>query len=174
MDVPMTFLNRNPLEDVYHTFRGFVNPREVENIYKLQDPFMEYLFDETIKQLRLIKNEDRPCAYKKVSGSTIILLVLYVDDILLIENDIPTLQHVKTWLGNYFSMKDLGEASYMLGIRFYRDRSLKLLDLCQSTYVNKVLRHFNMHDSKKDLLPMSHGILLFKEEFLLHNMKKNT
>ena len=43
-----------------------------------------------------MKNEDEPCVYKKVSGSAIVLLVLYVDDILLIGNDLPTLQSVKS------------------------------------------------------------------------------
>ena len=80
-------------------------------------------FDETVKQYGFIKNEDEPCVYKKVSGSMIVFLVLYVDDILLIGNDIPTLQQVKSWLGKCFSMKDLGEAAYILGIRIYRDRS---------------------------------------------------
>lgn len=50
-------------------------------------------------------------------------LVLYVDDILLIGNDIPSLQTVKTWLRNNFSMKDLGDVTYILGIEIYRDRS---------------------------------------------------
>ena len=38
-----------------------------------------------------MKNEDEPCVYKKVSENAIVFLVLYVDDILLIGNDIPTL-----------------------------------------------------------------------------------
>ena len=49
-----------------------------------------------------MKNEDEPCVYKKVSGSAIVFLVLYVDDILLIGNDIPTLQSVKFCWGNVF------------------------------------------------------------------------
>ena len=52
-------------------------------------------------------------------------LVLYVDDILLIGNDVPTLEIVKSWLGKSSSMKDLGEAAYILGIKIYRDRSQK-------------------------------------------------
>ena len=36
-------------------------------------------------------NEDVPYVYKKVSGSAIVFLVLYVDNILLIGNDNPTL-----------------------------------------------------------------------------------
>ena len=70
--------------------------------------------------------------------STTIFLVLYVDDILLIENDIPSLQFVKTWLGNCFLMKGLGEVTYVLGVKIYRDRSRRLLGLSQSTYIDSV------------------------------------
>ena len=52
--------------------------------------------------------------YKKASGSIVVFLVLYVDDILLIGNDIPTLLSVKQWLGKCFAMKDLGEAETIL------------------------------------------------------------
>ena len=61
--------------------------------------------------------------YKKESGSSVAFLILYVDDILLIGNNIPMLESVKTSLKNSFSMKDLGEAAYILGIKIYRDRS---------------------------------------------------
>ena len=85
-------------------------------------------------------------------------LVLYVDDILLIGNDIPT------WLGKYFSMKDLGEATQILGIRFYRDISKRLIGLSQSTYLDKVLKRFKINDSKKGYLPMQHDIRLSKDQ----------
>ncbi|VFQ76025.1 unnamed protein product [Cuscuta campestris] len=38
----------------------------------------------------------------------------------------------QTWLSENFAMKDLGNASYALGIRIYRDRSRKLIGLCQN------------------------------------------
>ena len=53
--------------------------------------------------------------YKKVGMSEVLFLVLYVDNILLMENDISILQYVKILLSNNFSMKDLGE-------KIYRDR----------------------------------------------------
>ena len=90
--------------------------------------------------------------------------MLYIDDILLIGNDIPTLQNVKSWLGNYFSMKDLGEAAYILGIKIYRDRSKRLIGLSQSTYINKVLNRFSIQNSKIRFLLMSHGISLSKTQ----------
>ena len=42
-------------------------------------------FDETIKEFGFSQNVDEPCVYKKVSGSAVVFLVLYVDDILLME-----------------------------------------------------------------------------------------
>ena len=93
-----------------------------------------------------------------------VFLVLYVDDILLIGNDIPMLESVKGWLKECFSMKDLGEAEYILGIKIYRDRSKRLLGLSQGTYVDKILDRFNMQNSKKGFLPMQHGINLSKKQ----------
>jgi len=59
-------------------------------------------------------------------------------------------------------MKDLGEATYILGIKIYRDRSKRLIGLSQDRYIDKVLKRFNMQDSKKGFLPMSHGVSLCK------------
>ena len=120
-------------------------------------------FDETIKEYDFIKNEDEPCVYKKVSGSAIIFIVLYVDDILLIGKDVPTFHSTKIWLSKRFSIKDLGETSCVLGIKIYRDRFKRLLSLSQSTYVQKVLKRFSMDESKKGYLPMSYGVNLSKE-----------
>ncbi|GJR43157.1 retrotransposon protein, putative, ty1-copia subclass [Tanacetum coccineum] len=57
------------------------------------------------------------------SGSYVTFLILYVDDILIMGNNIPMLQDVKSYLGRCFAMKDLGEAAYILGIKIYRDIS---------------------------------------------------
>jgi hypothetical protein len=61
-------------------------------------------------------------------------------------------------------LKDLGEAVYILGIKIYRDRSKRLIGLSQDAYIDKILNRFNMQDSKKDFLPMSHGITLSKKQ----------
>ncbi|KAL0400284.1 UNVERIFIED_CONTAM: Retrovirus-related Pol polyprotein from transposon RE1 [Sesamum radiatum] len=62
-----------------------------------------------------------PCVYKKVNGSSVAFVVFYVDDILLIGNDVKMLGNTKAWLSTQFSMKDLGEASYILGIKIIQD-----------------------------------------------------
>ena len=73
-------------------------------------------FDGVIKAFRFIQCLLETCIYKKVSGSTTTFLILYVDDILLIGNDIEFLNSIKGYLSkNFFSTKDLCEAAYVLG-----------------------------------------------------------
>ena len=118
MDVKKAFLNGNLLEDVYMTQpEGFVDPKHPNKVCKLQifiyglkqaSQSWNLHFDEAVKEFGFLKNEDEPCVYEKVSGSIVIFLVLYVDDILLIRNDIPILLSVQRWLWKCFSMKDLG------------------------------------------------------------------
>ena len=43
-----------------------------------------------------------------------------------------------------FEMNDMGEASYVIGIEIFRDRSQGLLGLSQKSYINKVLERFKM------------------------------
>ncbi|KAK8679994.1 hypothetical protein V6N13_108949 [Hibiscus sabdariffa] len=173
MNVKTAFLNGKLEEDVYMTQpEGFVAPEDARKVCKLQRSIYglkqasrswNLRFNEAIQEFGFIRNEDEPCVYKKFSGSIVSFLVLYVDDILIIGNDIPTLQSIKTWLSSCFSMKDLGEAAYILGVKIYRDRSRRLLGLSQSTYIDKVLKRFSMEESKRGFLPMRHGISLSKE-----------
>ncbi|KAL0345614.1 UNVERIFIED_CONTAM: Retrovirus-related Pol polyprotein from transposon TNT 1-94 [Sesamum radiatum] len=58
----------------------------------------------------------------------------------------------------------MGEASYILGIKIYRDRSRRLLGLTQSSYIEKVLNRFKMEHSKRELLLIRHGIKLSKKQ----------
>ena len=84
------------------------------------------------------------CIHLKFSGSKFIILVLYVDDILLASGDVELLHETKRFLSNKFDMKDLGNASFMLGIQIYRDRSKGILGLSQKAYIDKVLSRFSM------------------------------
>ena len=47
-----------------------------------------YAFDEMIKAFGFIQTFGEACIYKKASGSSVAFLILYVDDILLIGNNV--------------------------------------------------------------------------------------
>ena len=89
----------------------------------------------------------------------VVFLILYVDDILLIRNDILALQEIKVWLWSQFSVKDLGEVFYILGMKIYRDRSKRMLGLSQSTYIDTMQKWFSMKNFKKGYLLMAMELL---------------
>ncbi|GJZ85426.1 retrotransposon protein, putative, ty1-copia subclass [Tanacetum coccineum] len=74
------------------------------------------------------------------------------------------LQDVKSYLGRCFAMKDLGEAAYILGIKIYRDRSKQLIGLCQSAYIEKILKRYFMENSKRGTIPMQDKLKLSKSQ----------
>ena len=87
------------------------------------DPFMDWckplgvgiyaLIYSVIKAYGFIQTFGEACIYKKVSGSSVAFGILYVDDILLIRNDIKFIDSIKGYLKKICSMKDLGEAAYL-------------------------------------------------------------
>ena len=127
MDVKTAFLNGDIEEELYMMQpQGFVDPKDADNVCKLQRSIYglkqasrswNLRFDKVIKEFGFVQTFGESCVYKKVSGSSVSFLVLYVDDILLIGNDVELLKSVKGYLNSKFSMKDLGEASYILGIK---------------------------------------------------------
>jgi hypothetical protein len=86
-----------------------------------------------------------------------IFLILYVDDILLASSDVSLLRETKKFLSSNFDMKDLGEASYVLGIGIHRDRKNGVLGLSQKAYLKKVLIKYNMHKSNATPAPIVKG-----------------
>jgi hypothetical protein len=72
-------------------------------LLKYNDMQLSCIFEKKVKGLGFHQNEEA-CVYKKESGSAVVFLILYVDDILLIGNDIPMLESVKASLKKSFSM----------------------------------------------------------------------
>ena len=80
-----------------------------------------------------------------------------MDDILLASSDLGLLHETKRMLSKNFDMKDLGEASFVLGIEIHRNRSHGLLGLSQRTYVDRILERFNMQQCKPGIAPVCKG-----------------
>ncbi|GJT88291.1 F-box domain containing protein [Tanacetum coccineum] len=130
-------------------------------------------FDEEIKRFGFTQNLDEPCVYQKASGRNVTFLILYVDDIIIMGNHIPSLQSVKDYLGKCFAMKDLGEAAFILGIKIYRDRSKRLIGLCQNAYMDKILKRYKMDNSKRGHIPMQERLDLNKSQGAQNLMEVN-
>ena len=137
MDVKTVFLNGYLEESIYMMQpEGFMAKGQqqkvcklLRSIYGLKQASRSWnmRFDETIKMHGFDQNVDKPCVYKYIKEKKVVYLVLYVDDILLIGNDVETLSNVNKWIAEQFQMKDLGEASYMIRVRLGVPESTKFI-----------------------------------------------
>ncbi|KAL0458709.1 UNVERIFIED_CONTAM: hypothetical protein Slati_0498100 [Sesamum latifolium] len=95
MDVKTGFLNGFVDQEIYiDQLEGFTSVGEEQKVCRLQRSIYglkqasqnwNIRFEEVIWGYDFIKNESDPCVYKKISGSSVAYLLLYVDDILLCE-----------------------------------------------------------------------------------------
>src|SRR5581483_5491957 len=74
-------------------------------------------------------------------GSVPVIIAVYVDDLLIV-GGADDVRIVKELLSGEFDMKDLGDASWILGIEVKRDRDHRELTLCQERYINIILERF--------------------------------
>ena len=91
---------------------------------------------------------------KRVKDTSLILLALYVDHMMLASKSTYELNALKAKLHEAFDMKDLGSASHILGMHITCDWSRKLIWHSQMEYITKVLQHFNMEGGKAVSTPL--------------------
>jgi len=94
-----------------------------------------------------------------------IYVATYVDDFLIVGPESSRIGELKAQLSNAFRMKDLGPCKYFLGIQISRDRPNRRIHLSQGTYIEKILRIFDMINSAPKSTPM--------ETNALQNLPKN-
>ena len=167
MDVKTAFLNGNIDETIYMVQpENFVSGdsksmvcKLKKSIYGLKQASRQWYhkFHQVITSHGFEANVVDDCVYHKFSGSRYIFLILYVDDILLACSDIGLLHETKNFLTKNFEMKDLGDASFVLGIQILRDRSQGILGLSQKSYIEKVLKRFGMNGCSSGDTPVAKG-----------------
>ena len=83
-----------------------------------------------------------PCLMYRINKDHYSVLALVVDDIVYATNEPDGL--FLSQMEEVFTMKDLGELEYCLGIKVTRDRKQHMIELSQENYIHRVLRTFNM------------------------------
>ena len=84
--------------------------------------------------------------YTKKVGKSLIILVLYIDDLILTSSDPNHINHVNSSLERKFEMTDLGHLHYFLGLQFLQSK--EGITLSQSNYTCELICHFHMEDYK--------------------------
>ena len=175
MDVKTTFLHGVLDEEIYmKQLEVFIVKGKKVLDYKLkkslyglkQSPRIWFhKFSTYILSLGFIRSKANHYVYCKQVGEHFVYVVLYVDDMLLVGNDMKVIKEVKSQLSSKIDMKDLGAANFILGMEIKRNPTERKLWLNQRKYVQTILHRFNMQECKPLKVPIPIGARLSAEQF---------
>ena len=109
-----------------------------------------------------ISTADR-CVFVRVSGEEYSIIVIYVDDLMLFCKTREHIEGIKNALKEEFSIKDLGDLKYCLGIEIHRKREDSVIKMNQKAYIKRLSEKFGVEnckdvhtsaDSKSELIKM--------------------
>ncbi|KAL4561507.1 hypothetical protein LXL04_033674 [Taraxacum kok-saghyz] len=169
MDVKTAFLNGELDEEVYMKQQeGFVMPGKehmvcklIKSLYGLKQAPKQWhqKFDDVILSSGFKLSPCDKCVYSRFDATGAgVIICLYVDDMLIFSTDQNQVDKTNQLLSSKFSMKDLGEADVILGIRIKRVN--KCLVMTQSHYIEKILKRFNLTDCSPVSTPMDPSVKL--------------
>lgn len=119
--------------------------------------FFHVLIDEGFQQ-SIVDNS----LFVKTDGSLFIALVIYVDDIIIANNNHEHAEKLKVLLNSHFKHKDLGTLKYFLGLKVAR--SDKGISLSQRHYALQLLSDAGLLSCKASKTSMDRNMKLFMKE----------
>jgi hypothetical protein len=82
-------------------------------------------FDTYILSLGFVRSKVDHCVYSKKEGGCFIYVAFYVDDMLLVKNNMDVIKEVNMQLSSKFDMKDIDAMNFILGMEIKRDRVVR-------------------------------------------------
>lgn len=96
---------------------------------------------------------DQAVFYKHdVRGITIILV--HVDDCTIAATSTDLVHEFKDSVRKHFEISDLGELHWLLGIEIKRQREQRTLHISQRSYIDSLVRRYNLEDAKPVSIPL--------------------
>eukprot|EP00268_Persea_americana_P069010 TRINITY_DN9713_c0_g2_i1.p1 TRINITY_DN9713_c0_g2~~TRINITY_DN9713_c0_g2_i1.p1 ORF type:complete len:230 (+),score=29.01 TRINITY_DN9713_c0_g2_i1:27-692(+) len=179
MDVKNAFLHGNLKEEVYMRIpQGITSPSKTSayrlhrSLYGLKQAPRAWFekFKTTMCHLKFAQSSYDPSLFLRHTSTSIIVLLVYVDDIIIMGIDAEMIKTLQASLSNSFHIKDLGPLHYFLGLEIQQNSNglfinrhkytvdlIDLADLQSSSPVDTPLQ-IDLKLSKDDgtLLPDPH------------------
>ena len=128
----------------------------VKSLYGLKQAPKQWhqKFDSAILSNGFVNNNVDKCLYVKICNDFIVIICLYVDDMLILSNIIKCVLEKKRFMSFTFKMKNLRQVDTILRIKVKQNK--KVFALCQSHYIEKVLKkfsHLNVKEANTSFYP---------------------
>ena len=170
LDVNNAFLHGDLHEEVYMKMpEGVPNPdnhvcKLKKSIYGLKQASRQWfakLTDALVSHGFTQSKNDYSMFIKKLHED-ITILTVYVDDILITGNNPQEIQHLKAFMANTFSIKNLGKARFFLGFELaYLPEGISLT---QHKFTHDLLSTFPTTNFKRALTPLPLNLKLSRDD----------
>ena len=97
-------------------------------------------------------------------GKHVVVLFIHVDDTTIIGSSTLLINEFKRCIEKDFEIMDLGPISWLLGLAIVRNRAKQTLSISQKTYIESIIRCFNLEDAKELTVPIDSDIHLSKAD----------
>jgi hypothetical protein len=145
----------------------------LKSIYGLKQASREWYstLSDFLETQSFSRSNIEPCIFILKNPFTIIFL--YVDDLIVCSKDPIGIQILRKQLCNRFSMKDIGDVSYILGMQVIRDS--KSISISQSRLTTELIQNFERKQGslRIQITPSKPGEILTKSEGNQLNMKES-
>ena len=118
----------------------------------------------TLAKIRFKWSSTDPAVFYIHQGSNIIVLACHINNCTIIGTPHDLVQSYKDKLKAKYSLTDLGEVKWLLGIKMMHDLEAQTISLSQSMYIDSILTRFNLNDLKLFATPMDPSIQLSKDQ----------
>eukprot|EP00253_Pinus_taeda_P016572 PITA_16572 len=166
MDVKNAFLHGDLSEEIYmEQPHGFIQDSSLvcrlkKSLYSLkQAPRAWYAkMDSFLLSQNFERCKSDPNVYMFRIHDSLLILVLYVDDLLIVGSSSLAIATVKRALHDMFLMTDMGPLHFFLGLEISQDATG--IKLSQAKYARDLLERFRMNDCKPVPTPFLFGVRL--------------
>jgi len=178
MDVNNAFLHGDLDEDIYMKPPpgfDFPSPNLVcklqTSLYGLKQASRQWYakLSDTLRGLSFQHSHNDYSLFHKQTDTSIVLVAVYVDDIVVTGNDAAAITSLKTFLDDKFKIKDLGELNFFLGMEIIKVSNG--LVVTQRKLATKLIKEFDCDNLSVTSCPLT-GV--FKDSYSVEPLADTT
>lgn len=125
--------------------------------------FNKKLTSEILK-IGFIQSERDPCIFTRINKDEHTILLVFVDDLVITSNKPDAIDHHFEHLKQSgINIKNLGSLNWYLGIEITRDRDNRIIHLNQKTYIENMVKKFNLDFKEGCSVPLDPKVKLSKK-----------
>ena len=153
-DIRQAYLQASLTEDIYMRVPPGLPAHDADghelvvklrrSLYGLKQAGREWfqLFSSTILHYGFSQSSIDTCLFTYARSSSLLWLVLWVDDCVLIDNDPSLRADFMRYLGTCHPTEDKGDLDWIFQVRVIRDRPASTISLSQELYISDLLKRY--------------------------------